>query len=105
MSDLKASGAISAIASLALSVPSLMLTGLVLSDLWRWFVVPLGAMQIGKAHAIGLCMLLGLAKYRVATSDLRAESKPFDSLIKAIGGVLASLAFWAYGAIMVTLIN
>lgn len=36
--------------------------GYVLAKLWLWFVVPLGAPEIGVLHAAGLSLLLAFAK-------------------------------------------
>lgn len=37
---------------------SVMIHGLVLQQLWRWFVEPIGGPAIGAAHAIGIAMLV-----------------------------------------------
>jgi hypothetical protein len=41
----------------------------VLTILWRWFVVPFGMPVIGKAHAYGLCVLVGLVRARMRKDD------------------------------------
>ncbi|MBT7350047.1 hypothetical protein HN803_04620 [candidate division WWE3 bacterium] len=62
----------------ALVVPVYMLTGFILADLWLWFVVPLGVVAIGKAHACGLMMLIffmtNVGKERYQSGDCRWRS-------------------------------
>jgi len=46
--------------------------GFVASILWRWFVVPLGAVPITIPWAIGLSVLVGM--FKVVKSDDKKES-------------------------------
>ncbi len=39
------------------------LTGIVLSSLWGWFVVPLGYPQISIFHALGLTTLISILRF------------------------------------------
>lgn len=39
------------------------LEGFVLSNLWDWFIVPLGVRPISILHAIGICVLLDFITY------------------------------------------
>jgi len=55
---------IGALLCLLCAFPAAVWDGYVLSILWGWFVVPLGLAAIGKAHAYGICVVLGLARYR-----------------------------------------
>lgn len=41
-----------------ITVPLFVLNGFVLSNLWAWFVVPLGAPPIGIAEGIGLAIVV-----------------------------------------------
>lgn len=50
-------------------VPSAILRGYVLATLWRWFVVPLGMPEIGKAHAYGIAALLVLITFHYPIKD------------------------------------
>lgn len=45
---------------IALSVAQTIFSGYVLSEMWTWFVVPLGVTAIGLAHAVGIASLGGL---------------------------------------------
>ena len=57
------------ILALLLIVPSALLNGFVLSKLWGYFVVPLGVMQIGVAHAIGIAMIASFVRSRYRKPD------------------------------------
>lgn len=52
------------LAMLVLLPAGIFLSGVVLSDLWEWFVHPLGLPIIGIAHAIGLSLLRPLTVMR-----------------------------------------
>jgi len=45
---------------IGLEIPVMMLFGLVISDLWMWFITPMTAIAIGKAHACGIWVLISL---------------------------------------------
>lgn len=62
--------------------------GFVLSYLWAWFIVPLGAPQIGIAHAIGLSLLVGMFTSNLKRDDEKVEGA--DALAK-IGSILAKV--------------
>jgi hypothetical protein len=49
-----------AVVSLLLALPVAVLEGLTLSVVWEWFMVPLGLMSIGKAHAFGIIVMMGM---------------------------------------------
>ena len=86
---------------LIIMVPLMLLGGVVFSDLWRWFVVPLGLMPIGIAHAIGLRGVVSLVTFRISTAELRAQSTLGDGLCRAFGRAIGYLLAWALGAIVV----
>jgi hypothetical protein len=90
MSDLSKSDR--SIVGLVLVVPITMFSAYVLTCLWAWFVVPLGVVAIGKAHAFGLSTMISL---------LRA--KPVDNERDALEGLLTGLAYaliaWGLGAL------
>lgn len=46
--------------------------GFVLSELWGWFVVPLGVGELGVAHAIGFALVVGYLTYQ---PDAKSESE------------------------------
>jgi len=80
--------------ALLLSVPSAILAGVVLSDLWEWFIHPLGVPAIGIAHAMGIAVIVAGFKASLAQ---RHKNKPLTMLISHVLGVLF---VWAYGAIV-----
>ena len=48
---------------LFLFIIACILEGFTLSNLWEWFVVPLGLRPINVLHAIGICVLLDFITY------------------------------------------
>lgn len=78
-------GCAATIASLLLIVPLGLLSGNVVSDGWRWFVVPLGLPEIGVLHAWGLTALVGLM-----AKDLDGEA---SATFWGVVGRLAERAF------------
>jgi hypothetical protein len=46
--------------AILISVPIAFLEGVALRALWGWFIVPLGVVGLGKAHALGLGTLVNL---------------------------------------------
>ncbi len=56
-----------------LLVPATILYGLVLRDLWRWFVVPLGLMPINLGEALGLSLTGSTAVLPVALTVTRTQ--------------------------------
>ncbi len=87
---------------LALDIPAIIFRGFVLASLWLWFIVPLGLSPIGKAHAIGIAILIALL-----TKNPNAAEKGDNedgALAKAfgrqIGSVLVTLTSWGFGALV-----
>ena len=92
--------AMSLLIGICLWPPVVMLEGLVLTDLWAWFVVPLGFAPISKAHAIGLCLTMGLARFGIGDADLRAKASPGDPIIRRVAMAIVSLVAWGLGALI-----
>jgi len=59
--------------SFGCSVLLAMLCGVVVSDMWTWFVVPLGVMPIGIAHAMGIMAILGIPMYGMAYKQVEGD--------------------------------
>ena len=53
---------LSFIAVIAVGVLYFIYIGWVFSDLWNWFLTPLGMIEITKTHAIGILLIVALAK-------------------------------------------
>jgi len=80
------------------SVPLALLTGKVLSDLWFWFIVPLGVPAIGIAHACGITSIPAIFLASVAKS--KADEKGFgNAIIQYLGLALGVIMLWGFGAI------
>lgn len=65
---------------------------------WGWFIVPLGAPQIGYAHALGLSVLVAM----LAHQNTPDHNKGFSYLaIKATIEITLYLCFmWLYSLLM-----
>lgn len=59
----------------ALFILAILLRGFVLSVLWGWFVVPLGAPEIGVASALGLAITVGLFQIYRAREESEKEKR------------------------------
>ena len=85
-----------------------MLAGLVIADLWLWFVVPLGLAAISQAHAVGLLILIffltnfGKQAY---TKEIKVESLTGRVIGLNIGLAIGALVVWGIGALIITYIG
>jgi hypothetical protein len=85
---------IGAIAFFALTLAALSIwSGYVLSILWGWFLVPMGAKQIGVAHAIGLAAIVNvfMGQRGVNGNDDKKNTNWGGKLIAVIIGPLFAL--------------
>jgi len=84
--------------SLILSAPLTLLEGHVISDLWGWFIVPLGAPEIATMHMTGILALIALA----VTVNRRPAPRPKSGELGMWATTLAllSLIMWGAGALM-----
>ena len=80
------------VVSILLVAPLALLRGFVLKILWAWFVIPLGVMPLGLAHAIGFSVIVGLLTSACHKED---EKDPWATFAGAMGGPLGALAFGA----------
>jgi len=71
-----------------------MFRALVMVDLWMWFVVPLGVVEVGMAHMYGITLVGTLV------SGISSPSKSDDGELETIlMSVFISLCFWGVGGI------
>lgn len=87
--------ALGCLLSLILLPMAVVVRGLVLSRLWLYFVVPLGASTIGVWHAVGLSGLVALM-----TANLGRKKEPEGLYWQALGmveSVVAALISWWLG--------
>ena len=80
---------VAAVLSTLISLISLLVRGLVLVDLWAWFVVPLGAPAIGALHALGISLLIQFVVVDVGAARSGA--------VTAIANVVLACAVWVMG--------
>lgn len=79
------------LAGLLLFPITLVAYAFVVATFWGWFVVPLGAPDIGLAHAYGLAILVGMVAKR-HTKDERSVLEAFAGALMYCG--LALLFGW-----------
>lgn len=85
----------------AAAIPSTsLLRAFVLTELWGWFVTPLGAPMLTMAWAFGLTCILALVTYRAPVADTPRKDAP-PPLKTAIHWsthwIVQPLAFWGLG--------
>lgn len=73
----------STLAGLVAIVALIILRGLVLSMLWGWFIVPLGAPVLSVAQAVGIVLIVMLITFR-STERSEIEDRKWYSLALAI---------------------
>lgn len=79
------------------SVPIMLWHGLVLSWLWRDFVVPLGVPEVNAWHAAGLVLVIGWLTHN---DDQRDRPWDLERLMLGIGaGLLSPLIVLGAGAL------
>lgn len=49
-------------------IASLLLDGIVVKNLWEWFIVPLGTKPISLFHAIGISLIASVLTYQFTPS-------------------------------------
>ena len=73
----------------------MLVNGVILMLLWRWFVVPLGVMEIGVFHAFGIGLLVAWASMNRAGRKMTFERLVVDILYDCVVLGLAFIAsFW-----------
>lgn len=74
----------------ALLVVGAITRGIVLSILWRWFIVrQFHIMAISSAEAIGLSLLIGML-VSASTSNTKETDDVMDALVKATGTLIGA---------------
>ena len=75
--------------------------GVVLMNLWNWFMVPLGVMKVNLAMAFGLSLTISMF------IDVKSNSNSDDkssALCDFFGTIIGYLIIWGIGAIVVLFI-
>lgn len=78
---------------LLVSLGTLALEGVVVMQLWRWFVVPLGVTPIGYWHGMGLSILASQLTHQ------HAPKPDEDSTAILARSLTATLLLWGLGAL------
>lgn len=92
-------GAIGGILILVLLPFTMLLRAFVMTQLWSWFVVPLGVMTIGLAHAYGLTIIIALFTMALKSSlddEKGMAYKVFKFMFEGLG---VPLMMWGLGAL------
>jgi hypothetical protein len=84
------------IGAIILTLLLLFITGIVISDLWLWFIVPLGILSISNAQGIGISLLVGLLTLKPAM----ALNKEIDGITVIATTIITTLICWGMGAIV-----
>jgi len=87
---------------IAVSVPITLLGGVVLSDHWRWFIVPtFNIPQITYLQAVGLMMVIGFFKIGLKTEKFTYDTEAHIASLfaQAVGYALIYLLSWGVGAV------
>lgn len=89
-----------ALVELALVLPLAAWWGFAVSTLWRWFVVPLGVVQIGIWGAAGLAMLVRLMTVDTTLLSRSSDDSTFESFMIQTGlGLILPALCLGFGAI------
>lgn len=82
-----------------LTVLSLIVSGLIFSVMWGWFIVPLGVVPLSVAHAIGIQSLIFFAFIKTDQEKRLNTEELLESLITAWivkWGITFGIAWIAY---------
>jgi hypothetical protein len=75
---------------------AILLKGFVLTELWDWFIIPLGLKSISLFHAMGISLLLILA----STKSFDFKEKTEEEKIKEYTvWIIVPLLVWLFGYI------
>lgn len=82
-----------------------MLSGVVLNDLWDWFIVPLGVPGIPLAQAMGLSLIVSYLTYHKNVAEKVQGDSDDEKLLKVVAHHLFRMGFtWLFGRILVAFI-
>jgi hypothetical protein len=86
---------------LVLGVPVSLLGGVILQDLWGWFIVPLGAAPISLINAVGISLVASFFKMGLSTIkvDDDGDAPLAAGIAKLVGMSLMLLILWGVAAI------
>lgn len=80
---------------LIMCVVNILVRGVVIVDLWNWFIVPLSVPEIGMAQGLGISLIASLF-----TANIFAKREDSKDAVTSVLVVLGwSLLTWGLGAI------
>lgn len=86
-----------------MSIPVSLLGGVVLADLWRWFIEPVfDVPSLNYMQAVGLSLVVGFFHIGLKTgfgSETEEEDRLVSSFATVFGFFLAYLISWGVGAV------
>jgi hypothetical protein len=85
-----------ALFALLLSIPLALLRGLILSQVWSWFIVPFGLPSIGIAWALGISIMISLLTFRPEL----ATNPEHQGFIGAAISTVVMLTLWLFAFII-----
>ena len=85
-----------------LGIPCSLYGGMVVSDMWGWFIVPLGMMQISILHAWGLnLMMAGWTFHQTVTKNEDQDQDPLTTGITLLlNGVIITTVIYFHGYVI-----
>ena len=92
---------------LFLSVLASIYNGWLLTDIWAWFIVPFGVMQLSLPHAIGISMFVGYLRISGSAAKAVKDAETLDddtinataAKVIVVYVVLATLSYWLMMAV------
>ena len=87
--------------SQTLGIPVALLGGVVLQDLWGWFVAPLGLPALAFWQAVGIITLVAVFKMNLARQPVKDEDEQpiAAAMLRLVAVTLGYLMAWGYGVI------
>lgn len=62
------------------SITCMLLNGFAIMNLWNWFIMPLGVINIGFAHALGIDVLITL----IVMVEVPKKIEEFEDIVRNI---------------------
>lgn len=85
-------------AAIVIGIGNAALAAFVLTKAWLWFVVPLGVVEIGYWHAMGVSVVASWLTHQMPIKS--PETDADDHLSSALARLLATFVIWGGGALI-----
>lgn len=87
--------------AILVTIAQALIYAFVLKDLWRWFIVPMGAMEIGWLQAYGVMLVAAIFKFNLARQPRPTEETAGQRFGRyAASWVLGPAITWIVGYIV-----